>query len=208
VTEVLEDSVWPSLLVAALLYSLDYALTLVTARLYHARAKSTIAIEGSFELNPLFAKDIDARRRVSPRFLIGLTAMLGMLALLWHVTVPDGSWPAGFLFVFGGLVLLQAALQMRHLRNLVLFATGFGPGGITGHVVYPRRVVLQTSSFEFLTFAALFALLFLLTGSWLVIGGAVTCSGVAIKQCILAWRHRGGKGGAAQRSDAPDRPLG
>jgi hypothetical protein len=46
----------PGLLVGVGLYSCDYLLTQVTARLYHGRAKQKIVLEGSFELNPLFER--------------------------------------------------------------------------------------------------------------------------------------------------------
>jgi hypothetical protein len=186
--EAFERGVWPGVVLGAALYCLDYALTLVTASLYHRRVKDKIVLEGSFELNPLFEKDIDLRRTLSPRFLVGLGVLLAMLALLWYIAVRQAFWPEVFFFTFGGLIFLQLAVQMRHLRNLFFFLTAFGPDGVQGQIQYPRVVSLRQSAFEFLTSACLYAVIFLVTDNVLVLGGMVTCLAMAAKQGALAWR--------------------
>ncbi len=194
-----QRSVWPSLIVALALYCLDYALTLVSAKLYHTRVKEKFVVEGSFELNPLFAKDVDAFRSLSPRFFAGMGILGVLLAALWNMTIRIASWPQAFLFVFGGLVFLQAAVQVRHLRNLFFFMAGFGPNGVQGRIEYPRSLVLANSSFEFLTFAGLYGVIAVLTRSWLLLGGAVTCFLMAGKHCILAVLRTRQERRAAQR---------
>jgi hypothetical protein len=48
---------------------------------------------------------------------------------------------------------------------------------------------LRLSSAEFLIWAGLFALLFLITREWFVLGGAVECVVVALKHRKLAAEH-------------------
>ena len=61
----------------ACLYVSDYFLTIACARLY--RAQDRIVFEGSYEITPIFQADVNALRRISPRFLaipVGSTAYL------------------------------------------------------------------------------------------------------------------------------------
>jgi len=42
---------------------------------------------------------------------------------------------------------------------------------------------------ELLAFSGVFALIFLVTESWFVLGGAVTCFSTGVKHLILARKH-------------------
>lgn len=86
---------------------------------------------------------------------------------------------------------MEAVIHMRHLRNLFLFRTAFGPAGVRGRIEYPKRVTLRLSFFEFLEFSALYFMLFLATRSWFLLGGSLNCLVVAIKHRALARRHKG-----------------
>jgi hypothetical protein len=61
-----EDQWWPGLLLWAAVYSSDYAATILSARLYRAKAKEHLVFEGSYEVTPYFQKDVDSLRWVSP----------------------------------------------------------------------------------------------------------------------------------------------
>lgn len=63
------QSLWPTLAFWAVLYISDYVLTVTCARLYRGGIDRNIVFEGSFELNPVFQKDIDSLRWLSPRFI-------------------------------------------------------------------------------------------------------------------------------------------
>jgi hypothetical protein len=172
-------------------------MTLITARLYATRAKQKIVIEGSFELNPLFQQDVDSGRIVSRRWVIGMAVLIALVSVLWYLT-RDAGWPQAYLFVVGGMLFLQLAVQTRHLRNWFLFTTALGEDGIRGRIEYPRSVVLSQSAFEFLVFGALYAVAYLATQSVLLLGGTVTCLGIATKQYLLRRQLRR-KVGAAQQ---------
>lgn len=188
--DALLDSLWPGLIAAAILYVSDYALTIVCARLYRSRVAQHLVYEGSLELTPYFQRDINALRVVSPRFVAALTWMTTLLALMWWLDALSGGG-IGYLVALGAIIFVECAVHMRHFRNLYLFATGFGPGDIAGRIEYPRPVILRLSAFEFYEFAVLYFLIFLVTGSLLVLGGAVACLVQALKhrQWLRAWRR-------------------
>ena len=84
------------------------------------------------------------------------------------------------------MILLELAIHMRHVRNVVLFRALVGSEGVRGRIEYPRRLMLRMSSIEGLAFSGLFAVIFLFTGSWFVLGGAFTCLSLAAKHLRLA----------------------
>jgi len=173
------DNPWFGLGLWLLSYLADYYLTLYSARLYRQGAQDYVAFEGSLELTPYYQNDIDRLRRVSPRFLLALVWSVLLLELIWYLSMIVLKLPAAFEFVLGGLVLREAAVLMRHARNIALFRAarrGAGGLGLSGKIIYARRFSLRQSAVELWTYAALFALLAALTASWLLAGGAFACA--------------------------------
>ena len=182
--EALARSPWPGVILFAVLYASDYVLTLVSARLYASRGRHKIVLEGSYELNPVFQKHVDSGRWFSLRWLIGVSSLCLLAAALWWLSELSGGYQL-YLFVVGGMLFLQMALHTRHLRNLHLFATALGDDGIRGRIEYPRWVILSSSAFEFLVFAGLYAVAYVVTESVLLLGGTVLCLLAAAKHYIL-----------------------
>jgi hypothetical protein len=178
------SSLWPGLTVWILLYISDYALTITCARLYRAGVNEKLAFEGSFELNPIFQKDIDSLRRFSPRFLVFLFVTSGLLALVWFLS--EETTPELYVFLSGAMVLLELTVHTRHLRNLFMFRAILKSDCVRGRIEYSRLFILRVSSDELFIFSALYALLFVFTQSWFVLGGAATCFSTAIKHRRLA----------------------
>lgn len=183
--ELFLDRLWPGLVAWTILYISDYSLTIVCARLYQAGARDKIALEGSYEITPYYQRDIDALRRVSPRFLAALLISLLWLSAVWWLAM-ESLFPPMYSFLLGGLILVELAVHMRHFRNLVLFRAVVGSDAVRGRIEYPRRLMLRMSSQESLAFSGLFAVVFLFTGSWFVLGGAVMCLSLAFKHLRLA----------------------
>jgi hypothetical protein len=181
----------PGVFVWILIYISDYVCTIASARLYQANAKAHIVIEGSFELNPVFQADVNRLRWVSPRFVILLVVTSLLLVGNW----ASSQWVPGFEpaypTVLGAFVLMECAVHMRHIRNIVQFR-GIRKGGMSGQVSYLRGFVLLNSCAEFLSFAVLFSLMALLQASWFFLGGTLSCLGVAAKHWVLArrWEKR------------------
>jgi hypothetical protein len=177
-------SLWPGLLVWIVLYVSDYALTITAARLYRKGVNEKIVFEGSYEITPYFQKDIDSLRLISPRFLVALLWIAGLLAVSWLFFAQ--SQPELYEFMLGLMILVQLSIHTRHLRNLFLFRAITKTSGITGRIEYSRALMLRMSSTESLIFSGMFLILFAFTQSWFILGGAVGCLALAAKHFRLA----------------------
>ena len=182
--ELFLDRLWPGLLAWTVLYISDYSLTIMCARLYQGGASEKMAFEGSYEITPYYQRDIDSLRRLSPRFFAALLLSLVWLVLIWWLAME--IWPPMYSFGLGAVILLELGIHMRHVRNLVLFRALVGSDAVRGRIEYPRRLMLRISSIEGLAFSGMFAVIFLFTGSWFVLGGAFTCLSLAGKHLRLA----------------------
>ena len=187
----LGENIWPGIIVWSLLYISDYYLTIYGARLYQNHARRYIVFEGSYELTPYFQADINALRRLSPRFIWSLSMTWLALSLVWLLGVWFFQVPETFSLVIGALILVEAVVHIRHIRNIVLFRlTRQDDGGLTGKIEYARWVTLRLSSVEMLSFAALFLLIFLVTGSWFFLGGVLRTLAEGLKHIRLARKAR------------------
>jgi hypothetical protein len=189
-TPPLLTSLWVSLIGWTLLHCSDYALTLWTARLLQGRAGTTIHFEGGVELTPQFRADIARLRRVSPRFLLALALVLAYLAVSW-VLAWEARIPEVYRVVAGGMLLLELVVHLRHIRNLVLLKFIESRGQPEGRLSYPRWLVLRTSSIELLSFTGLFLIIFILSGAWETLGGAIVCGLVALRHAWWSAREPG-----------------
>jgi len=185
------DSLWPGLVVWAILYCSDYALTLACARLYEAGVRDKIVFEGSYEITPYYQRDIDSLRSVSPRFLAALLLSSLWLAVIWWLATQ--SWRGAYSLALGAVILPELAIHVRHLRNLFLFRALVRSDGVRGRIEYSRPLMLRLSSLELLTFSGVFAVLFLFTGTVFVLGGAMTCLSLAGQHWRLAQKHLSAK---------------
>lgn len=192
------NSLWPGLLVWTALYVCDYSLTIVCARLYRRGVNEKIVFEGSYEITPLFQKDVDSLRLVSPRFLAALALSGGLLAGSWLLSAQ--SQPEWYEFVLGVMILVQLSIHTRHLRNLFLFRAITKTGEVRGRIEYSRTLLLRMSSAESLLFSALYLILFAFTLSWFILGGAIGCLSVAAKHRSLSRKCVASAPNAAQAS--------
>jgi hypothetical protein len=178
-----------------LLYISDYALTIICARLY--RQQQTIAFEGSYEITPFYQRDINSLRVVSPRFVFILLLTLGALGFLWKLNESSPA-PELWQLVLGALIGGQLAVHMRHFRNLILFRGINRADWVRGRIEYGRMGMLRASSWEALAFSGFYLMLFAFTGSWFILGGAVTCFLLGVKHRRLAGKHHANLARASQ----------
>ncbi|HEU4939303.1 MAG TPA: hypothetical protein VFT39_22800 [Vicinamibacterales bacterium] len=177
------DIVWVGPIVWALLYCSDYYLTITCARLYMRQDK--IKFEGSYELNPLFEAEVNALRRISPRFIAML--IVSTTALFVAARVAEPELHGFYLFMLGALLLIQLTVHVRHLRNWLLFQHALRPDGMTGHLEYRRGVIFRASAFEILEFGVLYAFIYAFTPAGpFVLGGAFACAVLAMSHYRLA----------------------
>jgi hypothetical protein len=176
------DSVWVGPLLWVALYVSDYCLTIACARLY--RAQDKIVFEGSYEITPLFQADVNALRRMTPRFLVALLASTGYVFVVQRIAGPSSGL---YLGVLGAMALMEVTIHIRHLRNWFIFRKGIS--AIQGRLMYPRGFLLRMSAFELLWFCALYVVLFLATWSEFILGGAIASGALALSHYRLARRH-------------------
>jgi len=151
------------------------------------QAQTTLVFEGSYEITPIYQADVNALRRISPRFAAILVASTAYV--WWLAGLRASSEMRDLIAVaIGALVLIQLTVHLRHLRNWFMFRT-LQRGGVTGHIEYPRAGMLRASAFELLSFTGLYACLFLVTHDLFVLGGAIACAVLAASHYRLARRH-------------------
>ncbi len=183
---------WLGPLATVVVFVSDYYLTIRSARLYHAGGKDHMEVEGSYELNPTYEADVDSLRLLSPRLFLTMVLTTALLVGVWILSV---SWESPFpveayFFALGAFVCLQGPIHVRHTQNLVLFRHAIGGRGITGNVRFDRWLSLEISAAGMWMAAAFFLIWFLLTGSWFLLGGAMSCAVVAIRQRRLGKQGR------------------
>jgi len=166
------------------IYLGDYYLTIVSARNHQGYLNEHVKYEGSLELTPQFQADVDKLRTVSPRFLFYWVFSSAMIMLLWWVTGEIGL-PQMYSFFIGALILREAAIHMRHFRNLVVYYIG-KKGGIKGVVEYELWFILQLSAAEMLSFGVLYLLGAMIGGGWFFYGGTFGCVVVAMQHWKLS----------------------
>jgi lysylphosphatidylglycerol synthetase-like protein (DUF2156 family) len=165
--------VYTLIAVWVLVYGLDYLLTIVGARLHTQGASQHLLYEGSYELTPAFQVDIDRQRLVSPRFLFYVLLSCLLIYLFWYADVVVLGSSGLFALLAGALFLREAAVLMRHFRTIALFEMLKGGRGMDGLVTYRRWLSLRLSGAELLITALLFFVLFLLFGSYFLLGGVL-----------------------------------
>jgi len=184
-------SPWPGLVMWAVLYTSDLVFTMTCARLYQQGAREFVRFEGSYEITPYYQNDVDRLRLFSPRFFAALAATCALQGLMWYLTMSTGILPDVYVFAVGAMVLTELTIHVRHVRNLFLFrALVSGDGGITGHIEYPRPIMLRLSAIEIAAFAGLYAILYIVTESWFLLGGTVACLSLAINHLKLSRTHK------------------
>jgi hypothetical protein len=171
-----------SLAAWSLVYWADYVSTIASARLYRQAAHEHIVFEGSLELTPTFQHDVDRLRWVSPRFLFAWALSLLGLSVIWWLSVAFLGWVQPMQFVLGALLLREAAVLLRHARNLLLFHRVSHDDGLDGQVRYQRGLMLYLSGGELLSFSLVYAVLGLALSSWFMAGGAVATA-------VTGWQH-------------------
>jgi hypothetical protein len=183
--------IWLIVVFWVCVYCSDYYLTILGARLYRKYLSRSLAIEGSYELTPVFQKDIDALRLFSRAFTLRLVLSVFIIIALWWLNLLlgdllDEDLPI-FIAVMGGLFLREAAVHMRHFRMIAMAYWARDPGSFTGTLVQSRALSLKISAAEIISFAGLYFLIAWMMGSWAFFGGGVFCLVTAVQQ---GWQSR------------------
>jgi hypothetical protein len=184
--QILADHVWVAIALWAALYIADYQLTITSARLYVQGARQYSEVEGSYELNPIFEEDVDALRRFSPRFFVLLivTSLLILLAWLASFQLEGLETPGLYSWALGALILLEAAINIRHARNLAVLYYAVRGEGMSGRLFRARWLVLRASAVDLLAFAVLYLFSWLVSSHSFFLGGACGCGLLAVRHWL------------------------
>jgi hypothetical protein len=174
----------PGVILWIILYISDYGLTIYSARGF--REIGHFQFEGSFELTPQYQKDIDALKPVSKLHIMLLVLYSLLIILIWWLTKRLIYFPWTYLLCLGMFLLLEAAVHLRHLRNVSLIREIRKDGGVEGQIHYRKWFSYRISAAEFYRYSALFLIFAILTYSPFFLGGAIMCFGTGFKHSRLA----------------------
>ncbi|MCE5199339.1 MAG: hypothetical protein ABFD54_09440 [Armatimonadota bacterium] len=175
---------WLPALLWVVLYSSDYFLTLVGAKLI--RRQSFFEYEGSYELTPEYQDDIDKARKLSPRFVVWLLFGVGVLLAPAITGVPSG-WEVLYGIFMGALIGPELVVHIRHIRNITSFSQLASPSaGVVGHLSISKRYSYKCSCVELGSFAGLLLVLCGFTMSPILLGGALATTRHALSHYKLA----------------------
>lgn len=186
--EFAQNNLWVTLGCWVLIYISDYTLTLIGAST-DVRPPQHISVQGSYELNPFFVDDINARRKISVRFIAALAWTTFLLAMVWLLGRTSPFAMRVFELTFGGMLLLELAIHMRHLRNIISYRRTTQPGEIRGAIEFSRRYVFWVSALDLALYALFYLVLWLFVGSFFFLGGALICAAHALRHRLRMRRE-------------------
>ena len=176
------QNVWIILLLWSFLYLGDYFLTIYSSKKFRDQLADHYEFERSFELNPVFEKDVNSLRLISPRHIIFWLLTSFLFYLLWWITNLSNT-PQLFCFMFGALFLLEIVIHLRHLRNIAIIRS-YTEGAIFGQIKYSYWFGLKLSAWELFGFLIIYGFIALVESSWFFVGGAMGCLILSIKHYI------------------------
>jgi hypothetical protein len=83
-------------------------------------------------------------------------------------------------------LLLEAAVHIRHLRNVSLIRETRKNVGVEGQIRYRKWFTYKLSASEFYVLSGLFLIIAALTYSLFFLGGAIMCFGTGFRHSRLA----------------------
>jgi hypothetical protein len=170
-----------------LVYFSDRMLTIYTVRLFNANIKKYAEYEGGMELTPLWRKEVAEGRWISLRFVV-LLALTGGIVYLIGALFQDE--PYFYELFLGGWLLLEAAIHIRHVRNITTYWNMAHTSDVQGFIRYPLWLSYRVSAVEMLVYFVFFLALFILFRRMFFLGGTVAALGLAIFHWFLGARAR------------------
>lgn len=163
-----------------LVYMLAYYLANLEAYLYHHGVKRKLNFQDRYQIpkEVLDAGSAQAwvRWRVKNWTFWGALLVLAIgIPSVWQVTLNYNRTDV-FLILVGGLILAEFAELVGNLRNILWFRRIRETGAVKGQAEFSKKATLSLVYGDQYSFAALYFFLFLVTSSWFLLGGALTCA--------------------------------
>jgi hypothetical protein len=175
IERLLLTNVWFAIALGAIFYIATQLLWLYELRLYHTGAKDFFVIPNRYDLNPERQAAITQRRWFTWKFAAILIVLAIGIGATWQILIGQYNRPDVFSFIIGGVLLLEVSDAAQRIRNIILFYYAPKAGNAKGKIEFSRRLIFSQLFFEMYIFAAVYLFAFLVAGSWLFLGGAVTC---------------------------------
>jgi hypothetical protein len=154
----------------------DYLLTHLGARASQ-KVRDRWSVEGSYEMNPTWERQIDSGRILGPRMFVVAALLAVLLAAARLLTWPGGEplEPAFFGFAVGLMLGLQAPVLMTHGANLAMFRALLDPTAVDGGTRFRRWFVYRQGAIYLWQFAILWGLLWIPSQQAFFLGAALAC---------------------------------
>ena len=198
---------WAPLAILAVVaaFFADYLLTHAGARASQG-VRERWSVEGSYELNPTWERQIDSGQLFGVRVFI-VPALLGaVLALARLIAWPWDEFtdPAFFGFAVGSIALLQAPILLVHGANLQTFTDLAVPSAAEGGVRYSRWFAYRSTAGHLARFGVLWIVLWVPSQQAFFLGGALSCVVFARRLARLCQAARRSAEAGAVAVGAPD----
>jgi hypothetical protein len=174
IERLLLDNVWFAIALSAIFYIATYLLGLRELYLYHTSAKDYLIIPLRYNLRPETQAFVPQRKWFNWKFAAVLIIQSIGLWAAWQIAIGQYQRSDVFAMILGGTLLLELADIALHIRNIAFFID-VSNGHVKGKLEYSARTIAAQLVYDLYIFTALYAFAFLVTSSWLFLGGAVTC---------------------------------
>ncbi len=169
------DSPWLSMVLGVSVFALEHYMAVFEAYLYQSGLKDYVVYDGLYRLTPEYQAVIARRRVISGRLLAILSVLAAGIYVAWWGLTQQLDRPDVFLLLVGGLLLNELAEISRQYRQIMFFREVRRRGGLQGRSQLTRQLGVMRHVFDLYAFVMLYLVLFMLTGSWFLLGGAVAC---------------------------------
>lgn len=156
-------------------FALEHYMAVFEAYLYQSGLKDYVVYDGLYRLTPEYQAVIARRRVISGRLLAILSVLAAGIYVAWWGLTQQLDRPDVFLLLMGGLLLNELAEISRQYRQIMFFREVRRRGGLQGRSQLTRQLGVMRHVFDLYAFVMLYLVLFMLTGSWFLLGGAVAC---------------------------------
>lgn len=184
--ELIFQKLWIVLPIWLALYVSDYYLTILGASYMKAGACEHFIFKGSYELTPELQSDINSLRLFSPKFIRAVFVSSVLIVILWFVSRAYPPFTFYLRFFIGGIILQEVAILVRHVRNIALFHFARNHRGISGQIRYENWLSYKLSGIDLLSFACVFLVVFIFTGSLSFLGGSFMTAMAGLKHLKLS----------------------
>jgi len=176
---------WLVALLWGILSIFDFVGTMLYSKAYREFLSATVQYEHGVEMNPAFEKDVQQLRWFSPRYVISMLSVAGLIVLA-------GMWLPilWFEMLAGAALLLVFITDLRHIENLstVRFLKS-DPEGFKGKIEQSYKLSQRRVAVGVFNIGVLYLVVLLLTQRLFFLGGGIICMLYALRHYLLSNRR-------------------